>query len=88
MAFLDYIVIALGGCAGLLEVLTLLFDAAAVYVGVKTLQRHKRVAAKLAQVHGRAAIKKPTWWPVVILGVCALIFTVLTAWKYLHGVSV
>ncbi len=86
MEFLDWFVKAFSNCAGMLEVLAIVFDLAAGYLGVKTFQRHKHVAQKLAHVHGKAPVKKPNWWPVVIVGAFGLVFTGLTAWKYLHGV--
>jgi hypothetical protein len=87
MEYLDSIVRAFSGCTGMLEVLAIVFDVSAGYLGVKTLQKHRHVSQKLAQVHGRASLKKPNWWPVVILGIFGLVFTGLTAWKYLHGVN-
>jgi hypothetical protein len=80
MRFLDALVNLFSGCVGLLEVLTVFLDIAAVYLGVKTYQKHKRAAEKLAH-HTKAPVKKPTWWPVAVLGVLALAFTALTAWK-------
>jgi len=85
MEFLDTLIRLFGGCVGLLEVLPIFLGIAAVYLGVKTYQRHKRAAEKLAH-HTKAPVKKPTWWPVAVLAVLALAFTALTAWKYLHGV--
>jgi hypothetical protein len=85
MEFLETLIRWLGFCAGLLEVLTVAFDIAAIYLGVKTYQKHKHAAEKLAH-HVKAPVKKPTWWPIAVLAVLALAFTALTAWKYLYGV--
>jgi hypothetical protein len=87
MEFVDTIVRVLGGCTGLLEVLTILFDGLAVYLGFKTFQRHRQVADKLASVHGKAPLKKPNWRPALIAGALGLIFTFLTAWKYVRGLG-
>jgi len=84
MGFLETLIRLFDGCVGLLEVLTIFLDIAAVYLGVKTYQKHNHAAEKLAQ-HTKAPVKKPTWWPVAVLAVMALAFTALTAWKYRHG---
>ncbi len=82
MEFLDMLVRALDGCTGLLEVLTVVLDAAAVYLGTTTYQKHKQFMEKVAHAHGKAALKKPTWWPVVILAVLGVALTALTIWKW------
>ena len=46
MEFLDMLVGVFGGCVGLLEVLTVLLDAAAGFVSVKTYQKYKHAAEK------------------------------------------
>jgi hypothetical protein len=86
MEFLNMLVKALDGCVGLLEVLTVFFDIAALFVGVKTYKKQQHAAEKLAHQHANKPIKKPTWWPVVVLAVLGIVFTALTAWKYLYGV--
>ena len=86
MEFLNMFVKAFDGCVGFLEVLTIFFDIAAIFVGVKTYQKQQHAAEKLAHQHARKPIRKPTWWPVVVLAALAIVFSVLTAWKYLHGV--
>jgi hypothetical protein len=83
MSFLEGIVRVLDGCFGFLEVLTLLLDVATIYLGVRTYKKQHQVAEKLAHHHAKAPLKKPTWWPVVILGVFAVLATALTAFKYL-----
>jgi hypothetical protein len=83
MEFLDTLIRLFSGCVGLLEVLTIFLDIAAVYLGVKTYQKHKHAAQKLAH-HTKAPVKKPKWGPVAVLAVLAFVFTALTAWKYRH----
>jgi hypothetical protein len=83
MQFLEGIVRALDGCAGFLEVFTLLLDAAAIYLGVRTYQRQQHTQEKLAHHHAKSPLKKPSWSPVLVLGVFAVLFTALTAFKYL-----
>ena len=82
MQFLEGIVRALDGCVGLLEVLTLLFTVAAVYLGVTTFQKQKHVAEKIAHQHAKTPLKKPSWWPFGVLLVLALLFGALTFFKY------
>lgn len=82
MQFLEGIVRALDGCVGLLEVLTLLFMVTAVYLGVKTSQKQKHFAEKLAHHHAKAPLKKPSWWPFGILLGLAILFVALTVFKY------
>ena len=82
MQFLEGVIKALDGCFGLLEVLTILFIAAAVYLGVKTSQKQKHVAEKIAHHHAKTPLKKPSWWPFGILLVFALLFSSLTFFKY------
>jgi hypothetical protein len=82
MQFLEGIVRALDGCVGLLEVLTLLVTAAAVYLGVKTSQKQKHVTEKIAHQHSKAPVKKPSWWPFGILLALALLLGALTFFKY------
>jgi hypothetical protein len=81
MEFLDTLIRLFSGCVGLLEVLTIFLDIAAVYFGVKTYQKYKHAAEKLAH-HTKAPVKKPTWWPIVVLAILALAFTALTSWKW------
>jgi hypothetical protein len=83
MQFLEGIVKALDGCTNFLEVLTLLLVAAAIYLGLRTYQKQQHVQEKLAHHHAKAPLKKPSWWPALILGVFAVLFTALTAFKYL-----
>jgi hypothetical protein len=83
MQFLEGIVLALNGCIGLLEVMTLLLDAAAIYLGVRTYQKQQHTQEKLAHHHARSQLKRPSWSPVLILGVFAVLLTALTAFKYL-----
>jgi hypothetical protein len=71
-----------GGCVGFLEVLTIFLLAAAVYLGFHAFQKHKHLAQKLAH-HHKGAVGPVNWWPVVIVGVMAVGFMFLTAWKYL-----
>jgi TRAP-type C4-dicarboxylate transport system permease small subunit len=74
MAILDALLAIFDGCFGSLEVLTFLFDIAAVYVGVSTMQKRNR-----AKQH---ALKKPSWTPFVALLIFAIFFTALTVYKY------
>ena len=83
MQFLEGIILALDGCVGLLEVLTVLDIAAAIYLGVRTYQKQQHVQEKLAHHHAKTPLKKPTWWPALILAVVAVLLTALTAFKYL-----
>jgi hypothetical protein len=82
MEFLDSLVKLFDGCVGLLEVLTLLLDLTAIYVGVRTYQRHKHVAEKSAHHHAKSHLKTASWWPAVALAVLAIALTALTIWKY------
>lgn len=85
MEFLDSLVKAFDGCVGLLEVLTLCLDAAALYLGLRNYQRHRHAVEKLAH-DPKAHVKKPNWWPVVALAVLGVAFTALLLWKYRQGV--
>ncbi|MBI3821436.1 MAG: hypothetical protein HY289_02025 [Planctomycetes bacterium] len=82
MQFLETIVRMFDGCVGLLEVLTILFDAAAIYLGFNTYQKHQRAVTKSVHDHGKSAHKKPHWWPAAVLIVFALAFTTLTICKW------
>jgi hypothetical protein len=81
MQVLETLIRALDGCVGLLEVMALIIDALAVYLGVKTLQKHRHAA--LPVHHSKAPPKKPAWWPPVVLLTLAAGLTFLTLWKYL-----
>jgi hypothetical protein len=83
MQFFEGIIRALDGCTGFLEVFTILIDAAAIYLGIRTYQKQQHTQEKLAHHHAKAPLKKPSWMPALILGVIAILFTALTAFKYL-----
>ena len=62
MDFLQSLLRGFDVCEGFLEVMTLLLDVTAVYLGILTYQKHKHANEKLAH-DPRAHIKKPSWWP-------------------------
>ena len=82
MQFLEGLVRALDGCAGFLEVVTILFTVAAIYLGITTAQKQKHTAEKLAHHHSKAPLKKPTWWPFGVVVTLAVLFVALTVFKY------
>ena len=85
MTFLDTLIRAFDGCTGLLEVMTILLDFAAIAVGVRTFRRHQHAAEKLAR-DPKAHVKKAAWGPVAVLGVLAVLFTALTIYKVSRNV--
>jgi hypothetical protein len=84
MEFMESIVKMFDGCVGLLEVLAICLDAAAIYLGVTTYQKHKRVAEKAAHDHRSAPPRKPAWWPVAVVAVFAVVFTILAVFKHMR----
>ena len=84
MGFVESIIRALDGCmVGFLELLTLFLVGAAAFLGTRTYQKHKQVVEKLAH-HHKVPIKKPSWWPFLILLTLAIGFTWMTLWKYMY----
>jgi hypothetical protein len=82
MQLLDGLIRVLDGCAGLLEVLTIFLVGVAIYLGVRTYEKQKHLAEKLAHHHAKTPIKTPTWWPFAITLTLALIFTALAVYKW------
>lgn len=82
MQLVEGIVRGLDGCVGLLEVMTALFVAGAIYLGVKTAQRQKHASQKMAHHHSKTPLKAPSWWPFAATFVIAAIFVVLSVFKY------
>jgi hypothetical protein len=80
MAFLDMLIRAFDGCTGLLEVMTIFLDCAAVAIGIRTYRKHQHAVTKLAH-DPKAHVKKPVWWPVVVLTALAIAFTTLAVYK-------
>jgi hypothetical protein len=81
MAFMEYLIRTFGICEGSLEVLALILDVAAYFVGTTTLKKRGHAEEKLSH-DPRAHIKKPSWWPFAILLGCGIAFTGLVVCKW------
>lgn len=69
-------------CVCFLEMATFFVDGSAAYKGVKTLRERKKIAEKEEHRHGGKPLKKPSWWPFIILLVLGIGLTTLMIYKY------
>lgn len=68
-------------CACFLEVVTVGANGTAAYNGVRTYQKRKKLGEQAAHDHG-PPLRKPSWWPFVILLIVSIGFTTLLFVKY------
>jgi hypothetical protein len=81
MEIFEALVLLFDGCMCFLELATLFSGGTTAYTGVRTYKKRKAIDAKAAAQPG-AALRKPSWWPFVLLLMIAVGFTALTLYKY------